>query len=325
MGNVMDELPTHPLARASKQHKSINAKPHSATDRHAPDKGNADAVCHPSTANSAASRTHAPRPPKLDERLRAAADWVTPCDICADIGCDHGRLSAVLLLENRCQLLLAADISEKALQKAKVRLHGLGLESRAVFAVADGLAGLDILPQGQADTVCILGMGGETVAGILRRGQAKLHGATLILGAQTELYVVREALEAIGYQLTGERIVSAEERLYVLMRATPAPQGAPRCSQRELLLGPCLLRDLPICWLPWLERRQRLLTASVTAMQSAQTARDAQRLAQAQVELRFTQEALSALRSRHATETQTGEETDDRTGCLGLAQPHRSV
>ena len=80
-----------------------------------------------------------PRPPKPDARLRAAADWVVPCDICADIGCDHGRFGATLLLEKRCHRLLAADISEKALAKAKSRLTALGLAEQTVFTVADGL------------------------------------------------------------------------------------------------------------------------------------------------------------------------------------------
>ena len=76
-----------------------------------------------------------PRPPKPDARLRAAADWVIPCDICADIGCDHGRFGATLLLEKRCHRLLAADISEKALAKAKSRLTTLGLAEQTLFTI----------------------------------------------------------------------------------------------------------------------------------------------------------------------------------------------
>ena len=95
---------------------------------------------------------------KTDKRLRAAADWVEPCDIIADIGCDHGRLGAMLLLENRAKHLIASDISEKSLQKAKHCLQRHGLTGRAEFTVADGLEALDQ----KVDTVCILGMGGET-------------------------------------------------------------------------------------------------------------------------------------------------------------------
>ena len=81
---------------------------------------------------------------------------------------------------------LVADISAAALEKARKRLHALGLDNRATFAVADGLAALDALKQ-PPDTVFVLGMGGETIGGILRRGHTRLGGAALILGAQTDL------------------------------------------------------------------------------------------------------------------------------------------
>ena len=116
---------------------------------------------------------------KTDKRLRAAADWVEPCDVGDDIGCDHGRLGAMLLLENRARHLLASDISEKSLEKARHCLKRHGLTGRAEFYVADGLEAIDQ----DVDTVCILGMGGETLSGILLRGQDKLHGAMLVLGA----------------------------------------------------------------------------------------------------------------------------------------------
>lgn len=248
-----------------------------------------------------------PRPPIPDERLRAAADWVTPCELCADIGCDHGRLGAVLLTENRCKRLLAADISPKALEKAKTRIGALGLAERTVFIVADGLDALKAIPDQNADTVCILGMGGETVAQILRRGELRLQGATLILGAQTELFLVRIAIQQIGYRLTDERIVQAEGRLYLLMRAKPAPAGVAPYDERQLLLGPCLLETCPVEWRPWLIRKHRLLDSAVRAMQAANRARDRERLDAAQRELGYTEEALQAL---SASETLHGGEKE---------------
>jgi len=247
------------------------------------------------------------RPPIPDERLRAAADWVTPCELCADIGCDHGRLGAVLLTENRCKRLLAADISPKALEKAKTRIGALGLAERTVFIVADGLDALKAIPDRNADTVCILGMGGETVAQILRRGKRRLQGATLILGAQTELFLVRIAIQQIGYRLTDERIVQAEGRLYLLMRAKPAPAGAAPYDERQLLLGPCLLETCPVEWRPWLIRKHRLRDSAVRAMQAANRARDRERLDAVQRELGYTEEALQAL---SASETLHGGEKE---------------
>lgn len=250
--------------------------------------------CQPQAQPQSAQRLRAPRPPVLDARLRAAADWVQPCGICADIGCDHGRLGAALLLENRCQHLLAADVSGKALAKAQKLLSGLGVETRATFAEADGLNALDALPGGRADTVCILGMGGETLAGILQRGQSRLRGAMLVLGAQTELPAVRRALVQIGYRLTRECVAEEGGRLYLLMLAMPAPVGAPPYSERELTLGPCLLRELPAAWEPWLRRRLCLLEGAASAMRGAH-APDMGRLAETQREIADTRLALEAL------------------------------
>jgi tRNA (adenine22-N1)-methyltransferase len=228
---------------------------------------------------------------KTDKRLRAAADWVEPCDIIADIGCDHGRLGAMLLLENRAKHLIASDISEKSLEKARHCLHRHGLTGRTEFFVADGLDGIP----GRADTVCILGMGGETLSGILLRGQGKLKGATLVLGAHTNLYIVRKTLQAVGYRLTGERVVRSEGRMYVLLRAVPALGNEEPYTRRELMLGPVFLAEHPESWKPWLERRRHYLQKAAHAMQTAESAPNERRLAKVEEELRYTLDALETL------------------------------
>lgn len=233
------------------------------------------------------------RPPLLDERLRAAADWVAPCETCADIGCDHGRFGAALLLEQRCRRLLAADVSAKALEKARLRLTSLGLSDQTTFAVANGLDAIHSLPNQHADTVCILGMGGDTVAGILERGNAYLYNATLVLGAQTELFLVRAVLQQIGYAITDERVVCAAGRQYILMRATPAPADFPPYSERELLLGPMLLAHYPAEWKPWLLRKHKLLSEALSAMKQA-ASQQPERMERTAMELQYTAEALQA-------------------------------
>lgn len=228
---------------------------------------------------------------KMDKRLRAAADWVDPCDIIADIGCDHGRLGAMLLLENRARHLIASDISEKSLQKARHCLQRHGLTGRAELLVADGL---DSLTQ-RVDTVCILGMGGETLSGILKRGQDKLQGASLVLGAHTNLYIVRKTLQAIGYRITGEQLVRSEGRMYVLLRAVPGNGTEEPYTRRELMLGPVFLRECPESWRPWLERRRHYLHKTVVSMKAAESAPDEKRLLKAQEELQYTLEVLQNL------------------------------
>lgn len=238
---------------------------------------------------------------KLDARLTAACELVPPCQVCADIGADHGKLSAALLLQGRAGRMLVADISEKALEKAKKRLAHLRLLDRATFVVEDGLEALSALGEAPAEAICILGMGGGTLAGILRRGAHRLSGATLVLGAHTELPALRLAVCDIGYRLGEERIVEAAGRFYVLMQATPAMHGEEGYSQKELLLGPCLLRDFPPMWEWVLRRRERLLQSERMAMLEAKNGKDHERLCEAERELGWVKGALQAFADRDIT------------------------
>ena len=233
-----------------------------------------------------------PRPPRLDERLQAAFDLVPPCNVCADIGADHGRLSAVLLFKERVQHMLVADLSPKSLAKARNHLKSLRLEHRATFAAADGLVALDSLPVARADTICILGMGAETLAGILIRGQEKLLGATLVLGAQTELPRLRQTVMEVDYRIREEQPVQSMGRWYLLMRATPASGEDVAYGSRELLVGPCLLRDKPPQGKAFLLHRKQLLPPLVQAIKQAKQIKDRERLAHLESELQHLESAL---------------------------------
>lgn len=236
------------------------------------------------------------RAPILDGRLSAAMEMAEDCRVFADIGADHGRLSTVLLLQDESRYALVADISHLALEKARTLIGKMDLNARAQFAVSDGLDALDSLEDKAIDTVFVLGMGGETLSGILMRGQTKLRGATLILGAQTDLPLVRRTLCSIGYRIRKEVIASEGKHHYVLLRATPAENGESGYTEEELLLGPCLLKTMPENWLPVLEGRKKLLTQGVNAMRAAQLAKDEERLSEFEYELRCTEAMLSKLR-----------------------------
>lgn len=237
------------------------------------------------------------RTPVLDARLSGAMALAGKCRVFADIGADHGRLSAVMLLSGQAEHGLIADISDKALEKARRRIHGLHLEEKVTFAVADGLCALDRLDT-PVDHAFILGMGGDTISGILHRGTEWLRGASLILGPQTEIPMVRQALLDIGYRIRDERIVHDNHRDYLLIKAGPAHQDESGYSQAELWLGPILLKTLPQEWLPVLQRRRRLLAQAVEAMQKAHLEKDRQRLMDASAELECVEKALEQLKAK---------------------------
>ena len=114
---------------------------------------------------------HSKKP--LDARLRAAADMALETlrgvehPHAADIGCDHGFVTAYLLRQRPELSMIAGDISEASLAKARILLSQAGLESQVQTICGDGLSVLDGQPQ--MDVILIAGMGGRTILEILRQ------------------------------------------------------------------------------------------------------------------------------------------------------------
>ena len=173
----------------------------------------------------------------LDERLKAAAGFAleaaqgkeSPC--VADVGCDHGYLSAYLL--ERCETLrvLACDVSAPSLEKAKRLMASRGYAQRVRFAVADGLAAVDE----PVDAIVIAGMGAQTILKILSEGLDKIGNASLILQANTDLPMLRGELAKLGFAVEREAYNEAAGRRYVTMLAKRCAVHA--LTERKALLG----------------------------------------------------------------------------------------
>ncbi len=173
----------------------------------------------------------------LDERLSLAASLYEPCDWGADIGTDHAFLPCHLLRSGICQHMIAADVSPKALERARDNLHRQHLVQRAEVVLADGLDAIT-RPCG---CISVMGMGGELMAHILRKGQDKLQGAVLVLGAHTELHLVRQAIHDVGYHIVQERLCKAAGRFYVFWRAEAGLEDNP--SGNDLRYGRLLWQE----------------------------------------------------------------------------------
>lgn len=225
----------------------------------------------------------------LDERLTLAASLYVPCAVGADIGTDHGFLPCRLLLSNVCQRMILSDVSPKALAHARAAVAHWRLESRASLVCADGL---DALTE-PCGCVSIMGMGGETVAAILRRGPERLQGAALILSAHTDLPLVRGAVAEIGYHLTREELCRAAGRFYLVWRAEP---GAEPVTDAALRRGALLWRSGSPLLGEYAAWRAAVLTDKLRGLRSAAQP-DRRALTQVEEELAFYQEQMEVHRS----------------------------
>lgn len=164
--------------------------------------------------------------------MAGIAQLVPRCALAADIGCDHGILGLHLLHSGRCDKVIFSDISQASLNKARKLIAFHRLDHRAAFLVADGA---EALPEG-LEAVVISGLGGETIADIVARGQNRLEGALLILSPQTEIPQLRKALVEMGFCLERELIIQSRGRFYVAIAARKAV-ACPAYSPRELYVG----------------------------------------------------------------------------------------
>ncbi len=236
--------------------------------------------------------------PALDPRKAAIVSLTPRGGTACEIGADHGILSAHLLRAGVCGRVIVADISAASLDKARRLFAFHGLTGSAVFRVADGLDAMDSAESvgagaalsGDMGTsswtesrvcasramrqdagsdagseagnaapptaVIIAGLGGMTIVDILARGLDRAGDGTLVLQPNTHPALVRRFLADNGYTLEAERLVWDGHRYYVVLRAM---RGQGIYTEKELHLGPWLLRDRGEDWWAYLAWRRACL------------------------------------------------------------------
>ena len=153
--------------------------------------------------------------PHLDARLSAAAAFVRPGSTAADIGCDHGKLSAWLAGSERCPLVFACDLRPDPLAKAQRACAHLG--EKVQFRLGSGL---DVLQPGEAQDIIIAGMGAQTIMEILDAAPWVFDPAyNLVLVPATKHSLLRRWLAQQGFTLQGETLAHAAGRWYAVMNA----------------------------------------------------------------------------------------------------------
>lgn len=157
------------------------------------------------------------RLPQLDARLSAAAAYVRPGHIAADIGCDHGKLTVDLLTSGRCPKVIAADLRPVPLSKAQENCRKAGCQGGADFRLGNGL---QVLQPGEASDIVIAGMGAETIIEILQDAPWVRDAAIrLILVPATKHSILRRWLCQNGFAIAAETLCCAAGRYYSVLCA----------------------------------------------------------------------------------------------------------
>jgi len=151
--------------------------------------------------------------PKLTPRLKTVAGMVRPGGIIADIGTDHAYLPVYLVKSGLNPKVLACDISEGPLERAKKTVLDYGAQDKVGLMLCDGLDGVDY-----ADDIVIAGMGGELIAKILCRcAFVRDFRVALVLQPMTAVPELRSFLCKSGFEIKKESVAQEGTKLYVVM------------------------------------------------------------------------------------------------------------
>lgn len=171
----------------------------------------------------------------ISKRLLACASFIAPGDRVADVGTDHGYFAIYLLKNGIASKVLAADIGQQPLQKARDNAERFGVTQGISFHLCDGVQGL---PQ-DFDVLNMAGMGAETMVGILKAGQWLHSGAyRLVLQCQSSQNELRQYLSENGWVITKEVPVRDGKFLYTVLEAKP---GVQHLTPGQHFVSPALL------------------------------------------------------------------------------------
>lgn len=169
---------------------------------------------------------------ELTPRLWAIAQKVPQGAHLADVGTDHGYLPVWLLLNGRIESAVAADLRAGPLERARKTAHQYGQSSKISFRLCDGLADI---AEDEVNTVTIAGMGGETIAAILKAAPWTQRDKLLLLQPMTGMPYLRQWLQSHGYAILDEEIIREGKRFYSVWIVKGG--AMPPLSPAELWVG----------------------------------------------------------------------------------------
>jgi tRNA A22 N-methylase len=157
-----------------------------------------------------------------------------------DVGTDHGLLATALAMTTRFNCVLGVDISDRAMQDGALKLYDEIMSFRRVnssdtrvwkelnldFRPSDGLQNVN---PGEADIVCIAGMGVYTMVGILTARQVNTPSPQLLLdhlntqqlllqptnSRPRNMMFLYNRLRDIGWTMQNERLEYISSRWYL--------------------------------------------------------------------------------------------------------------
>ena len=156
----------------------------------------------------------------MSNRLLMNASMVTKGSKVADIGCDHAYVSIWLLQNNIATKVIAMDVNEGPVNRAKENIKKYGFSEQIDVRLSNGTEKLN---QGEVDCLMIAGMGGMLIVDILTAKEDLTKACKeLVLQAQSDIHMVRRCVRNLGFAIVKEDMIKEDGKYYTAIHAIKA-------------------------------------------------------------------------------------------------------
>lgn len=214
----------------------------------------------------------------IGSRLEAIVDLCPSAKVIADIGCDHGYVTAELIVQEKADMVIATEKSQECLNKAVLLANSLNISPFVSFRLGDGFDALT--KHDKVKCAIIAGMGGQEIIKILMHRPKHLFD--FVLQPMKDAPMLRNYLVENGFKIVVDKLVKEDDKFYDLIYVT---KGRCELVDLEIYFGKTNFTDNYELFYEYLTQRQKKLLdlkANVGELR-----------AKLEQELRFIEQALA--------------------------------
>lgn len=197
----------------------------------------------------------------LTPRLKMIADLVPVSDTVCDIGTDHGYIAIYLAKKGIAKKVIAADIKQGPLNQAEKNISLFDASDSVETRLSDGF---EAIKEKEADCAIIAGMGGETIAEILKNEKGCKH---FVLQMQTAHRELREFLSINGFVIEKEAISREGRKMYTALLCRRGEKYSLTETEKEI--GPILIKEKPTLFQDYVKYRLYEIESILARMEKA--------------------------------------------------------
>ena len=153
----------------------------------------------------------------IDSRIKSIINFVKENSRVVDVGADHAYLAIELVKSGRTNFVIATDKNDGPILAAKKNISAAGFEK--IIEVRQG-DGLKIIRDGEVDTICIAGMGGDLICKILSASPDVVGAAkNLILQPMNAVELLENWLAENKWFVNDFEFAEVDEIIYKIISA----------------------------------------------------------------------------------------------------------